>query len=211
MNPIKGKKADIDLSLQTIIGIVLAMMALIAIFSLIASLYNIFTDTEKEQGAEKGFFQLSGFVESLKTGAQAIPVPVMLTENYAIIGFNPNQNQAIGKCGEPSINHKALAASVLDFAITRDPVKCPLDSVCLCLCKAQKINSMFRGVFDNKFDYVDCFTGAICQVYPPKKGTVLPNFQNTDNCKFAMIFDTKVTTVELSKDSSNNIIMKKKQ
>jgi hypothetical protein len=213
MTKIKGKKAkDAELTLSTIIGIVLAMMALIAIFSLIASLFNLFTDREKERGVENGFFELTSVVESLKAGDNASPTPVMLDENYAIVGFNPNQNQAVGKCGDPSINHKTFAASKLSFAITRDSIKCPLDSSCLCLCKAQKIDSMFRGVFDDKYEYVNCFSGTICRAYILEKGkNYIPTFKKTENCDFAMIFDTKITNIELLKDTSGEVLLRKKQ
>jgi hypothetical protein len=207
----KNKKAEdnTELSVGTIIGIVLAVMALIAIFSLISGLFNIFTDKEKEQGAENGFFQMTAYVESLTAGNKPVPVSVMLTENHAIVGFNPDQKQAIGFCGEPSINHRSFAASKLNFAITRDPIKCPLSDSCLCLCKAQKIDSLFRGAFDDKFSYVDCYTGTICRAYSPAKGKEVPIFKNTENCEFTMIFDTKVTNIDLSKDTNGNVELKK--
>lgn len=194
MNMIKGKKADIELSLNQIIGIVLAMMALIVIFTLISSLYNIFTDTEKERGVENGFYEIVSFIQSAKAGDNKT-VPVMLTDDYAIVGFNRAQGAVEGECAPPS------SPKDLDFSITRELVKCPKDSSCICMCKATNIDAILASWRFTRHELVEC-QNAICAAFYDQKDVMQPTFGKSKNCAFTLIYGEKVSNVEVAKTGS---------
>jgi hypothetical protein len=190
------KKSSLSLSLNTVTGLVLAVLAILAITALIGALFSIFIDNEEEKGVEEGFAWLSWVVGDVQQDFPAGPYPIQLTEDVAIVGFNPQEEDVRGHCNKPHVPFSA------ELAITRDPLKCPKAYPCLCLCQAD------FSRFNTKFEYVDC-QNAVCVHYTNEE-TRNTRFEATEGCDISLIFNDGPTLVEVTKNG-NKFSFKKTQ
>ena len=192
-----AKKGDIDLSLETVIGLVLAAIAIVAILTLIVGLFRIFTQRDEGTTIEEKFIAFANKLESM--GApDGTTEPLQLYSDVAIVGFSQNAKTLDGTCGEPTLPR------TIDLLITRDPIKCPLESSCLCLCKAQKISWVPWN--SGRDEYINC-NNAMCRLY---SGDKIVNFGTVSGCSIPIMFNDGPTTVYIKKEG-NNIVHFSKQ
>lgn len=193
---LKQKKGDIELSLNTILGIILAVIAILAILSIVAVIISIFYDSEKEEGTQKGFIELLSAVESLR-GNDNDTKSIYIGSSYAIVGFNKNEGNVSGDCGKPTLPY------TYTLSISRDLMKCPKDFSCLCLCKADHIGGIIPPILSTltKFDYIDC-QNAVCRHFREKPEIY---FANTDKCNMPLLFSDGIANVEIKKEMDGKI------
>jgi len=181
------KRASLSISLETIIGLVLAVIAIVAISTLIGGLFDIFIDKEKEKGVEDGFLWLSRVIADQNANFPA-KNNIQLDKDVVIVGFNPGDGEIRGHCNKNQIPRD------IDLAISRDPIKCPNKYPCLCLCQADFSSWSFG---QSKFDYIDC-QNAICTVYKDDD-TIKTRFKPTFGCTIPLLFNRDIAYVEIKK------------
>ncbi|MBN2457967.1 hypothetical protein JXB31_02440 [Candidatus Woesearchaeota archaeon] len=193
----REKRGDMSLSLNTVIGLVLAVMALLAISAFISGLFDVFIDREKEGGVMKGFMEFYSSVESLKTG-ESTELNLQLSSDYVVVGFNPGVRTLEGECREP------MFPRTIKLQITRDVIHCPMDEPCICLCSAQKISWIYRVA--KPFEYINC-ENAVCKHYTEDKQM---SFMNPEGCDMPLVFSSSVEDIVISKSLDSRVSFKKK-
>ncbi|MFP4402891.1 MAG: hypothetical protein ACLFPJ_00890 [Candidatus Woesearchaeota archaeon] len=139
------KKASLNISLETLVGIIIAVIAIVFIYSIISSLILTFTKEDRLQ--MDNFYNLRNLLENQQTDVNFFG---FVKKDYVILGFNKYQRTLTGECQNYWFGTKLLSTKVksADFSIRRDYLKCPLEFPCICLCKLE-LNSHTADCFDH--------------------------------------------------------------
>ncbi len=130
---IRNKKGALDLSLENLIGLILTLIILVALFFILVKIYNYFTGKNIDQPTLDNFERLSEEIDKLiDSGEEYAVVPYYIRGTtaflnyYILVGFNKNEMWAEQTCG------------AFDKKIPRDSARCPIYRSCLCLLNKEK-------------------------------------------------------------------------
>ncbi len=118
-----NKRGTLDLSLETIIRIVVVVLALILVWGISYNVINLFISQENK-ATERNFESLHDYIITLPEYAKT-PYPIYLGEDYIVFGFSQGQSSITGTCEQLGIE---------DLEKVIKPLQCGNDA-CLCLCE----------------------------------------------------------------------------
>ncbi len=129
----RNKKGTLDLSLENLIGLILTLLILVALFFILVKIYTFFTGKDIDQPTLDNFERLSEEIDKLiGSGEEYAVVPYYIrgttgfVNYYILVGFNKNEMWAEHTCG--TIGRK----------LPRDSARCPIYRSCLCLLDNEK-------------------------------------------------------------------------
>ncbi len=193
-----GKKGDtgVNLSLGAIVGLILAVLAILLLTSIVAGLITAFSADEESQF--QNFVHIYNSIDQNERSGdywKRFPAVGFVKEDYAIIGMSNLEGletagetyEFSGKCkNEYVVKHARSWIKVwqdeVELKVVRDMNKCPADTACLCLCK-------FSGTD------VDCRTNAICMPFRSDEGKdiVFKGTTGDSGCDIAIIYQNTDT------------------
>lgn len=136
MKLIKNKKAEegTSLSLKQLIGMVVAIIALVFLFSFTAKLYAIFA-SNPDQGSYVAFENLVKTIDNIKDGDTRLVGQFYIDPGLKVIGFNKEEKDVDHCCG----TFDCLGVGIFKTNPYKEskPTDC-LNNACLALCDEKK-------------------------------------------------------------------------
>jgi hypothetical protein len=119
----RNKRADLHISLSTLIDIVLVTIALLVLFGIYKAVISIFMDNpDKELASRNNFQRLATELNEMQVG-QTREIPLYLLANRFIIAFQKDQTRHVVQCGLSIDN---------DAPYINKPPLCIGNCICLC-------------------------------------------------------------------------------
>ena len=129
----RNKKGTLDLSLENLIGLILTLLILVALFFILVKIYTYFTGKDIDQPTLDNFERLSDEIDKLiGSGEEYAIVPYYIRGTtaflnyYILAGFNKNDMWLEQTCG------------AFDKQLPRDSARCHIYRSCLCLLDNEK-------------------------------------------------------------------------
>ncbi len=197
----KKAQGGIELSTSTIIKLVVAVLALIVLWTIGANLMNIFI-TDSEDATLRNFERLASTIKDMNDG-KYMAYPLYVDEDYVIVGYPTGENEISGECDYGT--SEAVTLSIPKDSPNKKPLLCGTSAEregCLCLCKKTKDPKEYC---QNEEEIVSCKTAKDFEKEISFVGGVYRYGERS--CPYALLLGTAESQSVYIKRNENTVNM----
>jgi hypothetical protein len=142
----RSKRADLHISLSTLIDIVLVTIALLVLFGIYKAVTGIFTENpDKETASRNNYHNLITAFNEMKDGEKR-EMPLYISDKWFIVAFNKDATILPAQCGTSKTVQK--------------PVNCIGNCLCLCTISEACLSKTECRTIEGEYTFKDpCYKG----------------------------------------------------